>query len=184
MSRADRLRYPAMFAQLLIATTFAVPVAAQWLNEKTPGVPRLPDGSPNLEAPTPRTADGKPDFSGTWEPEKNRPCPPGGCLDMMVPQEFVDIGWGLNGGVPYQPWAAEAKKARMEQNGKGDPVSRCLPGGIVKLHTTPQFRKIIQIPGLLVSLNEMDATYRQIFTDGRQLPSVEIDSFKGYSTGT
>jgi len=173
-----------MFAALLIATAFAVPVAAQWLSYKTPGVPRLPDGSPNLQAPTPKTADGKPDFSGIWEPEKNRPCPPEGCADMQVPQEFVNIGWGLKDGAPYQPWAAELKKARTEQNGKDDPVSRCLPGGIVKLHTTPQLRKIIQIPGLVVSLNEMDATYRQIFTDGRSLPpQVDITSFKGYSSG-
>jgi hypothetical protein len=53
----------------------------------------------------------------------------------------------------------------------------------VKLHTTPQLRKIIQVPGLLVTLNEMDATYRQIFTDGRPLPPVDMPSFKGYSSG-
>jgi hypothetical protein len=102
---------------------------------------------------------------------------------MQVPQEFVNIGWSLTEGLPYQPWAADARRARMEQNGKDDPVSRCLPGGIVKLNTTPQLRKIIQIPGLLVTLNEMDATYRQIFTDGRPLPSVDLRSFKGYSAG-
>jgi hypothetical protein len=177
-------RYLVVFAAVLIATAFAVPAAAQWLSYTTPGVPRLPDGTPNLQAPAPKTADGKPDFSGIWEPEKNRPCPPGGCADMQVPQEFVDIGWGLKDAPPYQPWAAELKKTRTEQNGKDDPVSRCLPGGIVKLHTTPQLRKIIQIPGLIVSLNEMDATYRQIFTDGRSLPpQFDITSFKGYSSG-
>jgi len=169
---------------LVISIYLSLPLDAQWLHYPTPGVPRLPNGSPNLQAPTPRTADGKPDFSGVWEPEKNRPCPPGGCADMEIPQEFLNIDYSLKGGLPYQPWAAAARKERAEQNGKDDPVSRCLPGGIVKLHTTPQLRKIIQIPGLLVSLNEMDATYRQIFTDGRALPSVEIDSFKGYSTGT
>src|SRR5262249_30174914 len=39
-------------------------------------------------------------------------------------------------------------------------------------------------PGLMVTLNEMDATFRQIFTDGRPLPSIDIRSFKGYSSGT
>jgi hypothetical protein len=29
----------------------------------------------------------------------------------------------------------------------------------------------------------MDATYRQVFTDGRPLPRVDMLSFKGYSTG-
>lgn len=166
-----------------LSSFVGAPLAAQWLQYPTAGVPRLPDGSPNLQAPTPRTADGKPDFSGIWEPEKNRPCPPEGCADMMIPQEFLNIGWSLKDGLPFQPWAADARKARAEQNGKDDPVSRCLPGGIVKLHTTPQLRKIVQIPGLLVTLNEMDATYRQIFIDGRPLPDVDILSFKGYSAG-
>jgi hypothetical protein len=103
---------------------------------------------------------------------------------MEVPQEFVNIGWSLNAGPPYQPWAAEIRESRMDQNGKDDPVSRCLPGGIVKLHTTPQLRKIVQVPGVLITLNEMDATYRQIFTDGRPLPEVGMPSFKGYSSGT
>jgi hypothetical protein len=167
-----------------LSSFIAAPLCAQWLQYPTVGVPRLPNGRPNLQAPTPRTADGKPDFSGIWEPDKNRPCPAGGCADMQVPQEFVNIGSSLKDGPPYQPWAAEARKKRAEQNGKDDPVSRCLPGGLVKLHTTPQLRKIVQVPGLLVTLNEMDATYRQIFTDGRPLPSsVDILSFKGYSTG-
>src|SRR5215510_4744185 len=173
------------FASLvMISTAIAAPLGAQWLHYPTPGVPRLTNGSPNLQAPAPRAADGKPDFSGIWEPDMNRPCPPEGCADMKVPQEFVNIGWSLKDGPPYQAWAAQARKARMEQNGKDDPVSRCLPGGVVKLHTTPQLRKIIQVPGLLVTLNEMDASYRQIFTDGRPLPPVvELPSFKGFSVG-
>jgi len=172
-----------VFVTLLVSMTWPASLDAQWLHYPTPGVPRLADGSPNLNAPAPRTPDGKPDFSGIWEPEKNRRCPPGGCADMEVPQEFLNIDWSLKGGLPLQPWAADAKKTRMEQNGKDDPVSRCLPGGVVKLHTTPQLRKIVQIPGLLVTLNEMDATYRQIFMDGRPLPEVDLRAFKGYSVG-
>lgn len=169
---------------LALSIMAAASLGAQWLNYPTTGaVPRLPDGSPNLAAPAPRTADGKPDFSGTWEPDKNRPCPELGCQDMQVPQEFLNIGWSLKNGLPFQPWAAEAKRARMEQNGKDDPVSSCLPGGIVKLHTTPLLRKIVQLPGLVISLNEMDATFRQIFTDGRPQPPIELHSFKGYSSG-
>jgi hypothetical protein len=39
-------------------------LSAQWLSYPTPGIPRLPDGKPNLTAPAPHTADGKPDLSG------------------------------------------------------------------------------------------------------------------------
>jgi NAD(P)-dependent dehydrogenase (short-subunit alcohol dehydrogenase family) len=46
-------------------------VNGQWLNFRTPGIPRTIDGKPNLTAPTPRTPDGKPDLSGLWRPEFN-----------------------------------------------------------------------------------------------------------------
>lgn len=158
-------------------------VAAQWLHYPTTGVPRTPDGRPNLSAPAPRTAEGKLDLSGIWDIEHNRPCPPAGCFDMEVGQEFANIGWALKGGLPYQPWAAEARRARMEQNGKDDPASHCLPGGVVKSHTTALLTKIVQTPALTVILNEGNAAYRQIFTDGRPLPSIDQPSFNGYSTG-
>src|SRR6058998_3481983 len=54
-------------ASLLLAGT----TRAQWLNYSTPGIPRLPDGKPNLSAPPPRTADGRPDLSGIWAVECN-----------------------------------------------------------------------------------------------------------------
>src|SRR5207247_8996375 len=51
-------------AALLVCALSAPAIAQQWINHPTPGVPRLPDGKPNLSAPAPRTADGKPDLSG------------------------------------------------------------------------------------------------------------------------
>jgi hypothetical protein len=165
------------------ACAVAATASAQWLKYPTPGVPRMSDGKADLNARAPRTPDGKPDLSGIWDIEHNRPCPPPGCFDMEVGQEFVDIGWSLKGGLPYLPWAAQARKTRSEENGKDDPVTHCLPGGVVKSHTSAFLRKIVQTPGLILILREAETSYRQIFTDGRPLPPVELPTFDGYSVG-
>jgi len=171
-------------AVLAAVSEWSTPLGAQWLTYPTAGVPRTAAGTPNLDAPAPRTVDGKPDLSGTWDIEHNRPCPADGCADMPVGHEFVNIGWSLKGGLPYLPWAAAMAKKRTEELRKEDPTSFCLPIGIVRLHTMALLKKIIQLPGLLVILNEHNATYRQIFTDGRALPVDPNPSWVGYSSGT
>src|SRR5580692_5285571 len=168
---------------LLIGAIASPLVLGQWLHYPTAGIPRTKDGKPDLSAPAPRTPDGKADLSGIWEVLHNRPCPPEGCADMMVPLEFIDIGSSLQGGLPYQPWAAAIAKQRTEDFRKDDPQVRCLPVGIVRMYTTPLFRKIVQVPGLLVILNEGYAAYRQIFTDARPLPADPQPSWNGYSSG-
>jgi len=42
------------FAPVALAVALSATAAAQWIDYKTPGVPRLPDGRPNLSAPAPR----------------------------------------------------------------------------------------------------------------------------------
>src|SRR5712691_13551946 len=157
-------------------------LSAQWLNYPTPGVPKTAAGTPDLNAPAPRTAGGKPDLSGVWMAEKNRLCPPYGCTDMEVNEQFMDLGWGLNGGLPYQPWAHDLMLVRKGVAGKDDPGSHCLPTGVVKLHTTPLYKKIVQTPALILILNEIGTSYRQIFTDGRPLPVNPQPAWNGYST--
>jgi hypothetical protein len=167
----------------ILAVLLSAPLPAQWLTYPTPGIPRLPDGKANLSAPAPRTADGKPDLSGMWGWEENRPCPPDGCADAHIGQEFLNIGWSLKGGLPYQPWAADLVKARRAANSKDDPQSRCMPRGAIRLYTDGMFKKILQTPGELVILNEREASYRQIFLDGRPLPVDPSPSWNGYSSG-
>jgi hypothetical protein len=157
-------------------------VEAQWLNYPTPGVPRLADGSPNLAAPAPRTADGNVDLSGVWQLEPT-PCGAGGCTDYPGAPEFADLGRKLAGGLPYQPWAADLVKKRSADLGRDDPVALCRPGGALRILTFPPYRKFLQLPGLFVVLSERDVTFRQIFTDGRPLPADPTPTWNGYSTG-
>jgi hypothetical protein len=181
-------------AVAIMVCAISVPLSAQWLNYPTPGIPRLPDGKPNRTAPAPRTPDGKPDLSGIW----GLPCPVGNAVgvgsfngqpnmycatEVAIPPEFGNIGQSLKDGPPYQPWAAELVKKTRAANRPDDPMSHCFPPGIVRLDVFPLFRKMVQVPGLLVILNEQNASYRQIFTDGRPLPADPNPSWNGYSSG-
>jgi hypothetical protein len=166
---------------VIAVLAMSVSASAQWLNYPTAGVPRLPNGKPNLSAPAPRTADGKPDLSGIWQLEAR--CPPEGCADYAPAPEFLDFGARLEGGLPYQPWAAALVKERSAQLGKDDPVGFCRPAGALRLLTFPPPRKVIQLPGMVVILSERDTTYRQLFADGRPLPKDPSPSWNGYSTG-
>src|ERR1700680_4583961 len=42
-------------AMALAVSGLCVRLGAQWLNYPAPGIPRTPDGKPNLAAPTPKT---------------------------------------------------------------------------------------------------------------------------------
>jgi hypothetical protein len=169
---------------LILLGVLSATLAAQWLQYTIPGIPRLPDGKPNLAAPAPRSSDGHPDLSGIWR--LRRPCVPDAFNPCSVDaggQEFADIGASLPGGLPYQPWAAELVKKRTADFGKDDPVGRCRPAGALRLLTYPLYRKIIQTPAVTVILSERDVTYRQVFTDGRPLPNDPEPSWNGYSIG-
>jgi hypothetical protein len=172
----------ATFTALIFITP--APSTGQWLNYPTAGVPKTPSGMPNLGAPTPRTADGHPDFSGIWEAENTLPCTQNdNCTDLRATRHVRSIGVDLPGGLPYLPWAADLVKQRSAGIGRDWPHSRCVTPNVVDFHTIPEFRKMVQTPGLILILNEFNSTYRQVFVDGRPLPVDPNPSWKGYSSG-
>src|SRR5258708_17990125 len=140
------------------ALLMSAPGLGQWINKPSASVPRGKDGRPDLAAPAPRTPDNHPDLSGIWDIEHNRACPPEACNDMFIGQEFVSIGWSLKGGLPYKPWARDVVKTRMAARGDGDPITHCLPRGIVKMCADPLINTIVQTPRLQVILSERSAT--------------------------
>jgi hypothetical protein len=164
-----------------LAASLSVTAAAQWLKYPTAGVPRLADGKPNLAAPPPRTADGKPDFSGIWAARRQVITLEQGPVN--IPPEQQNFAVGLEGGLPYKPWAKALAESRRADNSKGAPSTHCLPLGPFLAHTYLDPRKMIQTQGLLVILNERDFSFRQIFTDGRPLPRDPNPSWYGYSSG-
>jgi hypothetical protein len=155
-------------ARALLICLFVMQLPAQWLNQPTPGIPRTPDGQPNLSAPSLKTPDGKPDLSGLW-------------------RLGVEIGVGANittdlPSADIQPWVAALSRRRLEDFGKDDPeITGCMPGGPRHI-TRAGLAKIIQTPELIAFLYE-DLAFRQIFLDGRQLPQDPNPNWMGYSVG-
>jgi len=179
-----------VLAGLTLGLAAGLPLAAQWVHYPTAGVPRTRDGKPNLTAPAPRTSDGKPDFSGVWITGHPLPCDPAKGADLLdcdaelpIAIEGIDIGRGVAGGLPYQPWAAALVKERMANEGRDDPHTHCLPMTVPRGYGMPHLEKFVETPGLLVILDEWNAGYRQIFTDGRPLPVDPQPSWNGYSSG-
>src|SRR5262249_55491888 len=52
----------------------------------------------------------------------------------------------------------------------------------LRAYGLPHLLKFVHSPSLLVVLNEMNAGYRQIFTDGRPLPKDPNPTWQGYSS--
>ncbi len=147
--------------------TLTVPLSAQWVHYPTPGIPRTPDDKPNLAAPAPQIAGGKPDFSGLWE--KNADKFYNNIAADLKPDEV-------------QPWAEALYQQRKKDFGKDSMETKCLPFG--PAYTTTPYREhtIIQMPALIVILNS-DLTYRRIFMDRRQRENDPNPTWMGYSVG-
>jgi hypothetical protein len=183
------MRTGLQFAVVATAVFGTVPLSAQWFHYPTPNVPRLANGKPNLNGPAPKTADGKPDLSGVWLIANALPCPKDlrdgdNCIEKIpLSHEAVDFGFSLPGGLPYQPWAAALVKQRVADLSKDDPHARCMPPNFPRAFAFPHHQKLIQVPGLLVILDEFNASYRQIFTDGRPFPDDPQPAWSGYSSG-
>jgi hypothetical protein len=188
-------------------------LVAQWPKYTPPGVPLGADGKPMVDAPTPRMTNGKPDLSGVWEIPFNfgggrgrgaaapagtsaAPAPTvpagqtpqsSGAPPAAVPAvggAFGNIGANTQGGAPYQPWAADLVKKRLADNSKDNPDANCLPMGIGQLNGHIYPRKVISTPTeVLIVYEGSGTTVREIFLDGRTLPSDPEPWWNGYSVG-
>jgi len=145
-------------------------IAAQWLKQPTPDIPRTADGKPDLSAPVPRQANGKPVLAGLWRP---------------APGIVGDMTRGMKSGetVPFQPWAETLFKERRANDSRDDPTASCVVGGVPRSDFVGYPFKILQRPDMVVVLYEAVHSYRQIFIDGRTLPKDPNPAWFGYSVG-
>jgi hypothetical protein len=166
-----RRRISAWLTCAAMAFFLSMPLTAQWVNYPTAGIPRSPDGKPNLAAPSPHASDGKPDLSGVWMPEDQKFF--GNLATGLKPEDVV-----------LQPWASALQKQRTANQHSEDPLARCLPHGVPRINTNGLFPfKIVQTPGLVVILYEQLNLFRQVFMDGRKLANDANPTWLGYSTG-
>ena len=147
-------------AALILIVGGTIPAGAQWLDRRTPGIPRKPDGKPNLTAPAPRGPDGKPDLAGIWR--------------GPVPETGFDPA-------NAQPWVNELVGQRQREYWRTRPSYRCLPSG-PEADRSAGWKRILQTPTAIAILND-DLTYRVIFMDGRELEANPVPSWMGYSVG-
>ena len=166
---------------------------AQWLNYPTPGTPRTHDGKPNLTAPAPRAAHGKPELSGVWQIE---PTPPEelkrlfgdlsgenvlGDSSAAYSKYLVSIFADFKpGDVPLRPEFVDVVRQRAKEV---YPLTRCLPVGVPADDFLPGPFKLVQTPGLILVRNEYENTFRQIYLDGRKAPADPEPLWLGYSVG-
>jgi hypothetical protein len=243
------------FGSIALIAAITPPISAQWPAYSVPGVPRTPTGQVDMNAPTPKTPDGKTDFSGLWQNGRGgggagggargaggaagaagapaagaapagangaanaqgaaprggaAGAPPAGAPPAGAPAagargggggqrgggaaaavpggtpaaSFANAGQGIQGGLPYQPWAKELVDKRKANNSKDNPDAHCLPMGFMQFHTHPEPRKIVQTPTSMLIIYEANSGLRQIFMDGRKLPGKDAEPWwYGYSVG-
>jgi hypothetical protein len=148
--------------------------------------------------PAPRTADGKPDLSGTWA---------GGGQAVGGMLASQTSGQGL-GNLEVTKWGQEKftwNRGPESANAPGvyggqivrleyDPAYHCYPLGLIRLGppmymisggsaNAPATMEIIQTPTKVIIIHEYRNSIRYIYTDGRKHPNNPELTWNGHSIG-
>jgi hypothetical protein len=119
--------------------------------------------APGKDSTIPRTADGKPDFSGFWNPP-------------YVP----NMAQGKEDTVPYTD---RGRAAYENHDAKEDPTSNCWYPGMPRIMQSPYPMQIVQTPEYFLILFEYMRLWRAIPLDGRPHPPNMEPDFMGNSVG-
>jgi hypothetical protein len=137
-------------AVLLVAAAVCAPatIDAQWVKHRTPGIPRVADGTPNLSAPAPKTPTADPTSPGcglrrrptlcraavvSWNAESSCRC------------RARALTWArpFRQACPIRPGQRIVKK-NMATSSKDDPHGLCLPDTFLRAYGLPHIVKFVQ----------------------------------------
>jgi hypothetical protein len=132
-------------------------------------------------AAIPRTADGKPDFSGIWQALSAAEYD----LEPHIARKDAPPGPGIveGGVIPYQPQALAQRKKNFEARATADPRLKCYTLGTPRGIYYPEPFQIFQRARDVTLLFQFGHSVRTIHTNGTIHPSGHIDFWLGDSRG-
>ena len=161
-----------------------IPTTAQTGDISKPGFGHAAKAQPLPPGgPAPRTADGHPDLTGVWFPGLM------GREDLTAESDPAhrqfDPKVTPEEKPPFQPWAAAKIKAMSDVELEiGRPSVNCMPRGVPGMFTAnPYPFQLVQTPGQLVQLDELNNNWRVIPTDGRPHTKDPDPTFNGEGVG-
>ena len=167
-----------------MAAMAAVAVAFSLANIPTAaGAPRgAQSRAATTQAPAlPRTPDGKPDLSGSWQVMNTASWD----IQDHSAQNGVPAGQGVVEGndIPYQPSAAAKKKENFANRTTADPLTKCYLPGVPRITYMPFPFQILQTPTNVEIFYEYTHAVRQVYVNGSRHPPGHIDWWMGDSRG-
>ena len=148
-----------------------------------------PKPAAKSKPPVPRTADGKPDFSGIWQgggasglafaigSDNAKAARPDDAAVAGAPAAVAPARMKP----PYQDWILPKVEEIRNRRNIDDPSARCLLVGVPRITNEPLPIKIIQTKDEITFLYETFHAFRVIPTDGRKHPDDVLPSFMGDS---
>ena len=132
-------------------------------------------------APVPRTADGKPDFSGIWETLSKADYN----IEAHSASRIAPAGEGIvaGGALPYKPEMLAKRKQNVEARATADTEAKCYLPGVPRIMYIQHPFQIVQTPNSVLMLFEYVHATRSVFMNSPHLKG-PLDWWMGDSRGT
>jgi hypothetical protein len=140
-----------------------------------PGIPRMPDGKPNLNGLWQAMT------TAYWDLEDHS-AQPGPVLQLGA-IGAIPAGYGVvdGGAIPYKPEALAKKKENLANRLKLDPEVKCYLPGVPRATYMPYPFQIVQSQNDFLISYEYDSAARLIYTTKHR--DAELDTWMGTSNG-